>query len=215
MTLIGRFVPADEGNVQRSSRDIYSSWLLGEILLVALLGSATTLFLSNPQLQDAYFLPEVRLVLDTAIALAGGIVAILAGVRFGVEGRRLDLLLCAGFTAAAGGTLVFAVVPVLGGSPLRPSEAWAGLTARVFAAALIAAAPFVRGRASARSRALLVAVGGLVPVLAFIWSVFLTIGTDLPLLAPAPGASQPFVLTGTLSLLARVEGAGLVERDCG
>lgn len=116
--------------MQRSSHDIYSSWLLGEILLVALLASATTLFLTNPQLQDAYVLPEVRLVLDTAIALAGGIVAILAGVRFGVEGRRLDLFLCAGFTAAAGGTLVFAVVPMLGGAPLRPSEAWSGLTGK-------------------------------------------------------------------------------------
>ncbi len=188
--------------MQRSSHDIYSSWLLGEILLVALLASATALFLTNPQLQDAYVLPEVRLVLDTAIALAGGIVAILAGVRFGVEGRRLDLFLCGGFTAAAGGTLIFAVVPMLGGAPLRPSEAWAGLTARVFAAALIAAAPFVRGRAAVRGRALLLAVGGLVPVLAFIWLVFLTIGTELPLLGPAPGSSQPFVLTGTLSLLA-------------
>ena len=72
----------------------------------------------------------------------------------------------------------------------------------MFAAALIAAAPFVRGRAAVRGRALLLTVGGLAPILALIWLVFLTIGTDLPLLGPAAGASQPFVLTGTLSLLA-------------
>ena len=56
-------------------------------------------------------------MLDTAVVLAATIVAILAGVRFSVEGRVLDLLLAAGFFVAGAGTLAFSVVPMLGGSP--------------------------------------------------------------------------------------------------
>lgn len=188
--------------MQRSQTDTYSSWLLGLILLLALLGSATALFVSNPQLQDAYFLPQARLVLDTAMALAAAIVAILTGVRFGVEGRRLDLLLCAGFTTAAAGTFGFAVAPMLSGAALRPSEAWAGLAARVVAAGLIAIAPFLPGRLQGRRRALLVTLGAVSGSLVGLWLLFLPFLSRLPLLGPAPGSDQPFVLTGTLALLA-------------
>ena len=84
-------------------------------------------------------------MLDTAVVLAATIVAILAGVRFRVEGRRLDLLLAAGFSVAAAGTLAFAILPVMGGDPQGAPEAWAGLGARVLAATLIALAPVVPG----------------------------------------------------------------------
>ena len=50
-------------------------------------------------------------MLDTAVVLAATIVAILAGVRFPVEGRALDLLLAAGFCVAGVGTLAFSVAP--------------------------------------------------------------------------------------------------------
>ena len=97
--------------MQRNAKDTFESWLVGELLLVALLGSATALFLTNPALRNTYDLPEGRLVLDTAVVLAASIVAILAGVRFSVEGRVLDLLLAAGFFVAGVGTLAFSVAP--------------------------------------------------------------------------------------------------------
>ena len=81
--------------MQRNAKDTFEGWLVGELLLVALLGSATALFLTNPALRNTYELPEGKLVLDTAVVLAETIVAILAGVRFSVEGRVLDLLLAA------------------------------------------------------------------------------------------------------------------------
>ena len=74
-----------------------------------------------------------RLVLDTAVVLAATIVAILAGVRFSVEGRVLDLLLAAGFFVAGVGTLAFSVLPVLGGEDQGAPEAWAAIGARVLA----------------------------------------------------------------------------------
>ena len=64
--------------MQRNAKDTFESWLVGELLLVALLGSATALFLTNPALRNTYELPEGRLVLDTAVVLAATIVAILA-----------------------------------------------------------------------------------------------------------------------------------------
>ena len=96
---------------RRIAKDTFEAWLVGELLLVALLGSATALFLTNPILRNTYELPEGRLVLDTAVVLAATIVAILAGVRFSVEGRMLDLLLAAGFCVAGIGTLAFSVAP--------------------------------------------------------------------------------------------------------
>src|SRR5207253_156205 len=81
--------------------DDYQAWLWGEVLLIGLLGAALALFVAYPNLRNTYSLPQVRLVLDTAVTLAAAIVALLAGLRFSVDGRRLDLLLCGGFAAAA------------------------------------------------------------------------------------------------------------------
>ena len=113
--------------MRRNDRDAYQAWLVGELLLVGLLGAALALFLAYPDLRSSYELPNLRLVLDTAIVLAATIVAVLAGIRFTVEGRRLDLLLCACFATAAATGLFFAVWPVLGGDPIHTSEAWAGV----------------------------------------------------------------------------------------
>ncbi|MBA3246383.1 MAG: hypothetical protein H0T61_14595, partial [Actinobacteria bacterium] len=129
--------------MKNRARETFESWVVGELLLVALLGSATALFLTSPTLRSTYELPEGRLVLDTAVVLAATIVAILAGVRFSVEGRLLDLLLAAGFFVAGIGTLAFSVAPVLGGNPQGPAEAWAALGARILAAILIALAPIL------------------------------------------------------------------------
>jgi len=80
--------------MRREERDAYSAWLLGEVLLLGLLGAALALFVTYPSLRDAFELPQLRLVLDTSVTIAAAIVATLAGVRFSVEGRRLDFLLC-------------------------------------------------------------------------------------------------------------------------
>jgi signal transduction histidine kinase len=184
-----------------ADNDTFESWLVGEMLLVALLGSATALFLTNPSLRSTYELPEGRLVLDTAVVLAATIVAILAGVRFRVEGRRLDLLLAAGFSVAAAGTLAFAILPVLGGDPQNAPEAWAALGARVLAAALIALAPVVPGgRIASPGRALSIAVGLVVLALVALWGP-MHAGGALKALDPGHDA-RPFELTVTLSVLA-------------
>ena len=139
-----------------NAREPFEAWVVGALFLVALLGSATAFFLTNPSLRSTYVLPEGRLVLDTAVVLAATIVAILAAARFQVEGRLLDLLLAAGFCVAGIGTLAFSVVPLLGGEPQGPVEAWAALGSRLLAAVLIALAPIVPGPrvspAAARSR---------------------------------------------------------------
>ena len=61
-------------------------------------------------------------MLGTTIALAGGLVAVLAGIRFAVEGRRLDLLLTAGFFVAAASTLAFGIAPAWAAAPVARSR---------------------------------------------------------------------------------------------
>ena len=189
--------------MQRNAKDTFESWLAGELLLVALLGSATALFLTNPILRSTYELPEGRLVLDTAVVLAATIVAILAGVRFSVEGRVLDLLLAAGFFVAGAGTLAFSVLPVLGGSNQGAPEAWAGIAARVLAATLIALAPVVPApRIVARTRVLLVGIVILLGTLLAVWLPLRGFGARLSLLDVSGDGARAFELTVATSFLA-------------
>jgi len=183
----------------RHERDDYQAWLWGEVLLIGLLGATLALFVAYPTLRDTYSLPQVRLVLDTAVTLAAAIVALLAGLRFSVEGRRLDLLLCAGFSAAAASTLAFSIAPVLGGDPLHRTEFWAGIGGRLFAAGLIAAAPFSRRRVNARGRALGEVLLAVAIVLGFAWGVAHEAGGSLPPVAAGVGAQQPSQLAGALA----------------
>src|SRR5436309_8333680 len=139
----------------RNEENAYQSWLWGEILLFGLLGATLALFATYPGLRPTFELPQVRLVLDTMVALAAVLVAVLAGVRFSVDGRRLDWLLCAGFSLAAGSTFCFGIVPILGGQPLHRTEQWPWICTRVLAGGLIAAAAFSRRRSADRHRELI------------------------------------------------------------
>ena len=142
----------------------YRSWLLGEILLVCLLASATALFAASDSLKSAYELHDARLAFDTVVAVVATFVCVLTSIRFLVEGRTLDLLLAAGFWSIAVGTVAFGLIPVLGGGSLAPSAAWQLVGARLLGAGLIAIAPYVDGRMAARRRSL-VSVGAGVAVL--------------------------------------------------
>ena len=196
--------------MQKNGKDTFESWLVGELLLVALLGSATALFLTNPILRNTYELPEGRLVLDTAVVLAATIVAILAGVRFSVEGRMLDLLLAAGFFVAGVGTLAFSVAPVLGGSNQGAPEAWAAIGSRVLAATLIALAPIVPApRIAARRRVLFAGISLLLVALLAIWLPLHGFGARLSLLDGA-GGSRTFELTVATSFLALLALAAVI-----
>jgi signal transduction histidine kinase len=202
--------------VQKSEKDTFDSWLVGEMLLVALLGSATALFLTNPSLRNTYELPEGRLVLDTAVVLAATIVAILAAVRFKVEGRVLDLLLAAGFFVAGVGTLAFSVLPVLGGSNQGAPEAWAAIGSRVLAATLIALAPLVPApRIVARKRTLLAGIAALLVGLLAIWLPLRGFGARLSILEVPRDGGRAFeltVATSSLALLALVAVIGFAIR---
>ena len=204
--------------MRRDDRDAYQAWLVGELLLVGLLGAGLALFLAYPDLRSTYDLPNLRLALDTGMALAATIVALLAGIRFSVEGRRLDLLLCAGFAASASGTLFFSIAPVLGGDPVQTPEAWAGVAARILALTLIAGAAFVRGRTAEGRWAVRFVLATVAIALGGVWVVARNAGDSLPSLEP--GADLPalmivaFAVQGLLSLVA-VSGFGFRYRRYG
>ncbi len=207
--------------MRRDHRDAYEVWLSGELLLFGLLGAALALFVDYPGLRHAYDLPALRLVLDTAITLAGAIVAVLAGIRFSVEGRRFDLVLSCGFFVAAASTLLFGIVPVLDGPILNPVEAWAAIFGSLAATLLIALAPLVRGGFSARQRALGNTVTALLALLVGLWVALKSIGGELPALAATPtDPDPPALLTTVLSVQALLSlfaliGFGLRYRNRG
>ncbi|HXR11063.1 MAG TPA: hypothetical protein VN770_02105, partial [Gaiellaceae bacterium] len=128
----------------------FQAWLLSETLLAALLGAILALFLTNPALRTHYDLPQLRLVLQTTMALGGLLVALLAAARFSAEGRRVDLLLSSGFLVSSLSAAAFAIGPQLGGATLRPPEGWAALLGGMLGMALVEVAPFFRGRTRRR-----------------------------------------------------------------
>jgi signal transduction histidine kinase len=105
-------------------------------------------------------------------------------------------------------------VPVLGGSPLQPVEAWAGLLARVTAVSLVAAAAFARGRVVERKRALLAVGASVATALATAWLALRISGDSLTIVEPVDG-TRPAVLglaLGLVALLALVAAVGFGVR---
>jgi signal transduction histidine kinase len=202
--------------MRKDVKNAFESWLVGELWLVLLLGSAAALFLTSPVLRHTYFLPEGRLVLDTAVVLAATVVAILAAVRFSVERRPLDLLLAAGFFTAGMGTLAFSVVPVLGGAEQGAPEAWAAVVSRVLAATFIAAAPLVpERRVAAGARALVTGAAVSLAALAAIWFALHARGDRLGPLDPSGDGDAALELTmvmGFVALLALITVIGFAIR---
>jgi len=181
----------------------FQAWLLSETLLAALLGAILTLFLTNPALRTHYDLPQLRLVLQTTMALGGLLVALLAAARFSAEGRHVDLLLSAGFLVSSLSAGAFAIGPQFGGSSIRPPEGWAALLGGILGNALVALAPFMRGRSRRRDWAIAntVAAAGLVLFVA--WSLLRDAAEGLPSLSPPPD-QRPFYLIGVLALQALI-----------
>ena len=163
--LIGTRRAADKREMEHVRSQSYRSWLLGEVILIALLTAGTCLFAISESLQSAYEIPETRLILDTAVAVVAAIVAVLASVRFLVEGRTLDLLVGAGFLSIALGTTAFGLVPVLGGEAVHPAAAWALVGSRLLGVALIAVAPWSDSRLAERRRALAAVAIGVAAIL--------------------------------------------------
>jgi signal transduction histidine kinase len=192
--------------VRQDGKDDFQAWLGGEILLIGLLGASLALFVTNPHLQTEVDLPNLRLVLQTIAAFAAGIIALLAGIRYAVEGRRLDLLLTAGFLVASTSTVVFSIVPALNGHPIHRPEGWAAVAGRLFSWILIAMAPFVSGRS--RPRALANTSVAALLVLTVSWLALRSAGTTLPALSPT--GETPFVLTTSFAALALLNLLALV-----
>ncbi|MGB2953195.1 MAG: ATP-binding protein [Gaiellaceae bacterium] len=188
----------------------YESWLLGQALLLGLLGATLALFVAYPSLRSSFSAPQARLVLDTTVTAAAVIVAVLAGVRFSLEGRWLELLLCGGFWTVAVSNVAFVIAPVLGGSPIHRVEAWANVAGKLIGWSLLAAAPFVPGRVTARRGALLRLLAVIAVALAALWAFAHALGPGLPPFTPQSDGSARFQVMTALALQALLRLVALV-----
>jgi signal transduction histidine kinase len=195
---------------QEVERDDYQAWLWGEILLLGLLCASFALFATYETLQTAYESPELRLVMSTVITLAGGVVALLAGARFAVEGRRSDLCLSCGFFVGAVGTVVFAIAPSLDGDPVGKTEGWADILSRLVGFGLIAAAPFVRGRIATQGRTLQLWLLACTVAIAVIWGLADSMEALLAPLVDPSDETPPLLLTFSLAIQAMLALVALV-----
>jgi signal transduction histidine kinase len=157
------------------------------------------LFLRYPTLRAPYSLPELKLVLATLFLIAGALVAVLTATRFAVEGRRYDLFLCCGFSVTSMAWLLFTVVPAVSRSQGTRTELWAAMAGPMLGWGVIAAAPFVTGRANHRRwslwNGLVISVASLIVV----WGLSRSLGVALPNLDPARDATVPASLNGALA----------------
>jgi len=195
--------------VKRQRNDV-QNWLWGETLLAGLLGASLALFLAYPVLQTRYDLPELRLVLQTTMAGAGLLVAVLGAARYSADARRVDLLLASGFFITALSAIAFGIGPRLGGGDVRPAEGWSALIGAIAGMALIAAAPFSTGRSKYRDWAIANAVAAVGVGLFVAWSMLRALGAALPTVTITGSDPQPFYLTGTLALQALITLIALV-----
>ncbi|HEY5693378.1 MAG TPA: histidine kinase [Gaiellaceae bacterium] len=186
----------------RRRRTELQAWLWGEIVLAVLLAGSLALLLSVPALRTQYDRPQLLLVLETIMALAGVLVALLAGARFSVVGLRTDLLLAAGLLIWSLSTAAFGIVPALGSGTLGRADAWAALVGGIAGQGLVALAPFVGGRSRRRDRALGDAVLAAAVALAAVWLLLRAHGAALPALTPLPGAAAPPGLASALAVQA-------------
>ena len=186
----------------------FQAWLWGEILLVGLLGASLALFINYPVLRTQYDLPQLRIVLQTTFAFAGGLVALLAFVRFSVERRRTDLLLGGGFLVGSVAAAAFNVAPLFGGESLHRPEGWAALAGGVVGQAIAAAAPFVRGNSRSRNWVVASAVALPLVVLLFGWAILHADRGALPSLSAQSAALTTMLALQALVCLVAVVGWG-------
>jgi signal transduction histidine kinase len=180
-------------------QDRFEGFLWGQVLLFGLLGATLALFLRFHSLRAPYALPELKIILATLFMIAGGLLSILTATRFAVEGRRYDLFLCCGFCVTSVTWLLFTLVPAVSHSAGRHTELWAAIVGQMVGWGVIAAAPFVRGRAKHRRASLGNGLVICVVSLIAVWGASQSLGVALPNLDPTRDSSVPASLNGALT----------------
>jgi signal transduction histidine kinase len=202
--------PRDSADTGSVNHERFEGFLWGQVLLFGLLGATLGLFLAYPSLRAPYALPELKLVLATVFMIASALVAVLSATRFGVEARRYDLFLTLGFFVLSMSWGLFSIVPAIAHHSSNRTELWAAITGRMVGWALIAAAPFVRGRVRHRRIALGNGVLTCAAALIVAWGLSRSLGASLPSLDPTHNLGVPISLTGALAAQALIDLLGLI-----
>jgi signal transduction histidine kinase len=191
-------------------RDRFIGLLWGQVLIFALFDASLGLFVMYPHLRVPFYVPQLKLMLETVFMLTGWLVAVLSATRFSVEGRRFDILIFAGFFMTSASLLAFSIVPGVTSRPGRPVEHWSGILGATVGWALVACAPLARGHFARRGTLIAQTMAAVLVVLGVIWAAFHAAGASLPALDVGGDSSRVSSLSPALAPLAIVLLVGVV-----
>ena len=183
-------------------RDRFTGLLWGQVLIFALFGASLGLSGMYPQLRMAFYVPELKLTLETVFMLTGYLVAVLSATRFSVESRRFDILLFAGFFVTSTSLLAFSIVPEVTNRSGHAAEHWSGIVGATVGWALVAVAPLTQGHVARRGTLIVQTMVAGVVVLGVIWTVFHQAGASLPALDVGGDSSKVTSHSPALAALA-------------
>src|SRR5262249_19475722 len=102
-------------------------------------------------------------------AVVAALLALLTAIRFGVDGRRFELVLFGGFTAVSVSWALFALGTAVAARSENGAETWACLGGVCAGWIVVALAPFARGKIERRRPALVEAAVVVAAGLAALW----------------------------------------------
>lgn len=186
--------------------------LTGRVAVAAMVATAAVVTL--PSVRFAYPAPALHVVLETANALIGALVAYLVYGRFRQSRRLQELLLVLALGTVAVANLVLTAVPTaiaIG----RDDEfsRWAALAIRFLGTVLFAAAALTTARATVRARPALVVALGLSGLVLAVGAAGLVWGGHLPPTvdpsAELGDATRPRLVAHPVVLTTQIVGAAL------
>jgi signal transduction histidine kinase len=206
--------PAPQSSAADPDRGRAPGATFGLLATVSAAGVAITLLVGVlPSIHFAYRSPAAHVFIDTAATVIALLVAILLAQRYRRSALARDLLIAAALGVLATANLLLSVVAALVATEPRALSSWALLGARLFGAALLAAAwvvPRARVRAPARTAAL--ALGGCVAAIALLAICAVLFADQLPpaVDSPLPAAVHPRIVGHPLVLAAQLIGMVLL-----
>jgi signal transduction histidine kinase len=185
--------------MDQTERRVVSAAAVRRTVVAAVAGGLVTVLVAGlPSVRLVYRSPEGHLVLETAVAMVGGLVALLVYGRFRRRHALQDLLLVHSLSVLAVAALFFIAIPlVLGATQTSAITTWAPLLVRLVGSVLLLCAALTSRRhvitGAQPRREALVAAALLVCLAVLVQLLATSLPTAVTALPPPETSAQPLV----------------------